>query len=239
MKKKNEFKELQKKTYAQLAKDFDKVQKRENRNHYNKIKKIKDFLDIKDNDKVLEIGIGTGIHAEYLLNNCHKKFTFYGIDLSKEMLLKTRKKLGNKKNVKLKVMDGESLKFKEDSFNKIYISGSLHHYDNPEKGILEILRVLKKGGKFCIMEPNYIFPTNLYSAKFIKEEKNMKFMRRKNFIKWLSNRCVNFKLINFAYTPPFPRILIPMYNILDKILVKIPILNKFSVMLFISGKKAN
>jgi len=237
MKESKKFRELQKETYAQLAGKFDKVQKRKNRNHYNKIKKIINFLDIKDNEKVLEIGVGTGIHAEYLFNNCHKNFIFYGVDLSKEMLLQTRKKLGNKKNIKLRIMDGENLKFKDNSFDKVYISGSLHHYNNPEKGISEILRVLKKGGKFCIMEPNYIFPTNLYSAHFIKEEKNMKLMKRKNFLRWLSKKNVNFKFVNFAYTPPFPKSFIPMYNVLDKILFNIPLLNKLSIMVFISGRK--
>lgn len=46
-----------------------------------------------------------------------------------------------------------------------------------------------------------------------------------------------FKITNFAYTPPFPESLIPLYDILDRIIHIVPILNRISVMLFISGSK--
>jgi ubiquinone/menaquinone biosynthesis C-methylase UbiE len=234
---KDKFKKSQEKYYQNLAKKFDLEQKRENRNHINKIKAISNFLDIKKGDKVLEIGVGTGIHGSYLLKLNKIKFIFTGVDLSKEMLIEARKKLKKYSNVKLKQMDGENLKFKDNYFDKVYISGSLHHFPNPKKGIEEILRILKKGGKFCIMEPNYYFPTNYYSANTITEEKNIRLMKRKNFKEWLVNKKINYTIKNFAYTPPFPKFLIPMYNILDKVISKIPILNRLSVMLFIKGMK--
>jgi len=235
--KKENFKKMQIESYRKLAGNFDKDQKRDNRNHINKVKSISKFLDIKKGDKVLEIGVGTGIHAKYLLENNRVDFSFTGIDLSKDMLEESKKKLKNYKNVELLEMDGEHLRFNHNTFDKIYISGSLHHYDNPQKGISEILRVLKQGGKFCIMEPNYYFPTNLYPANFIPEEKNIKLMKRKNFKKWLENKNINYKMINFAYTPPFPKKLIPTYDILDKMINKTPIIKRLSVMLFIKGEK--
>jgi len=231
-----DFKELQKESYAKLAKNFDSVQKRENRNHINKIIKISKFLNIRKRDRVLEIGVETGIHANYLLNMNKIKFEFIGVDFSEEMLSEAKKKLKDYK-IKLQQMDGENLKFKDNYFDKVYISGSLHHFSNPQRGINEILRVLKKNGKFCIMEPNYYFPTNFYSAHVIKEEKNIKLMKRQNFKKWLSNKKINYRIKNFAYTPPFPKFLIPLYNIIDKMLNLMPILGRLSVMLFITGEK--
>jgi len=235
--KSDNFKKLQIEAYKGLAKDFDVKQKRENRNHLNKIKAISKFLDIKKGDKVLELGVGTGIHAKYLIGN-NKNFYFYGVDLSPDMIKESRKKLKKLKNIKLLVMDGENLTFKDNYFDKVFISGSLHHYDNPKKGINEILRVLKKEGKFCIMEPNYYFPTNFYAANTISEEKNMALMKKNNFKRWFKElEFKYYQLTNFAYTPPFPKFLIPIYDKLDKVIEKIPILNKFSIMVFVKGVK--
>lgn len=233
----SDFKNQQKDHYKQLANKFDAEQNRDNRNHRNKIFAISDFLDIKENEKVLEVGIGTGIHAKYLLQ-LNKNFYFTGVDLSADMLGEAQKKLKDFDNISLKEMDGENLDFEEGTFDKVYISGSLHHYPNPEKGISEILRVLKKGGKFCIMEPNHLFPTNFIAARRVEEEKNIRLMKVKNFKKWLSpHKDIKYKIINFAYTPPFPKFMLPFFNLADKIIKYLYPLNKVSVMLFICGQK--
>ena len=168
-------------------------------------------------------------------------FNFFGIDLSDHMLKVAAEKLKSKKNIRLMNMPGESLEFKKDTFDKVYISGSLHHFEDPYKGVLEILRVLKKGGKFCIMEPNYFFPTNIRAAHFVDEEIHMQLMKRGNFKKWFREAARIYKfeynIINFAYTPPFPKSLIPLYDVLDRIIHRIPGLNRLSVMLFICGSK--
>jgi demethylmenaquinone methyltransferase/2-methoxy-6-polyprenyl-1,4-benzoquinol methylase len=232
-----DFLNLQIETYKNIANNFDKDQKRDNRNHLNKIKAINKFLKIENGEKVLEIGIGTGIHAKYLLEfNQDKVFDFYGIDISQDMLNEAKNRLNEK--VKLISMVGEDLKFENNFFDKIYISGSLHHFSNPELGINELFRVLKSGGKFCIMEPNILFPTNFIATCRFPEEIHMRLMKRGNFKKWLNKYSdVEYDIINFAYTPPFPKSLIGFFDIIDKILFKIPILKRFSVMLFVKGCK--
>lgn len=232
----NNFHKLQISKYSKIAHEFNRQQKRDNRNHFNKIKAINDFLEIKNMDRVLEIGIGTGIHAGYILNlNKDKQFEFYGVDISKDMLDESKKKLGER--CKLLCMTGEKLAFDDNFFDKIYISGSLHHFADPELGIKELVRVLKIGGKFCIMEPNILFPINSYFAHKLPEEKNMQLMKKSNFKKWLKIYDLDYKLINFAYTPPFPKSLVPVYNVLDRIIYRMPFLNNFSVMLFAYGQK--
>ena len=49
-------------------------------------------------------------------------------------------------------MDAENLKFNDNSFDLVYGSGILHHL-SIEKAIIEIKRVLKKGGKAVFYEP--------------------------------------------------------------------------------------
>jgi ubiquinone/menaquinone biosynthesis C-methylase UbiE len=237
MKNLSNFKKIQVETYSKLAESFDKKQKRENRNHINKIKAIEDFLELKKGDNVLELGVGTGIHADHLLNSVKGEIQYFGIDLSDDMLKKAKERLSKYKNIKLLNMEGEDLKFKDNSFDKVFISGSLHHFENPAKGISEIIRVLKNKGKFCIMEPNHIFPTNFLSSIILPEEKNISLMKKKLFNKWLKDKKINYSIENFAYTPPFPKFMIQTYDLIDNFIKRIPLLNKFSVMLFIKGVK--
>jgi ubiquinone/menaquinone biosynthesis C-methylase UbiE len=229
---------LQKKSYKKLASCFDRKQNRANRNHFNKIEAIGNYLNIQNGDKVLEIGMGTGIHAKYIIEKYHDiKFVFYGTELSPDMLNESKHKLSYLDNVCLSIENGENLSFADNFFDKVYVSGSLHHFHNPEKGIQEMMRVLKKDGKFCIMEPNFIFPINFFGAYIYPEEKNIKLMTKNNFNKWLKKLCKIYKITNFAYTPPKPKMLIKFFDILDSLYSKIPIIRSFSIMLFITGKK--
>jgi SAM-dependent methyltransferase len=50
--------------------------------------------------------------------------------------------------------DGEKLPFKSSSIDIVTNIGSIEHFQNPDKGIREIKRVLKKNGIACIFLPN-------------------------------------------------------------------------------------
>lgn len=228
---------LQKSFYADAAGTFDRDQRRENRNHLNKIKAVSDFLRISEGDRVLEIGSGTGIHARRLLEMNGREFSFVCSDISAAMLEEARRKTAAFQRVHFAVADGERLPFADGTFDKIFISGSLHHFFSPERGIGEILRTLKRGGRFCIMEPNGLFPTNLWAICTKPEERRMWWMRRANFVRSLSGREVAFEIGNFAYTPPFPRWLVPVFDVADRVLGRVPLLNRISVMLFVRGTK--
>lgn len=52
------------------------------------------------------------------------------------------------------VADGEKLPVQEGSFDYVTHIGSLEHYHSPQAGANEISRVLKPGGKACVMLPN-------------------------------------------------------------------------------------
>jgi len=124
----NSFKRLQKTTYLDLARDFDSSQRRDNRNHINKIKAISDFLQIENGENVLEIGVGMGIHAKYLLDWNGRGFQFIGVDLSRDMLVEARTRLAIHSNFHLDIMDGERLALRDESIDKVHISGSLHQF---------------------------------------------------------------------------------------------------------------
>jgi ubiquinone/menaquinone biosynthesis C-methylase UbiE len=226
-------KKIQKDFYKEEAKTFDFKQKRENRNHINKISAILNFLDIKNGDLVLEVGSGTGIHAAYLLRKNKNDFRLVCSDLSIHMIFEAQKRIGKEERIRFLILEGERLLFPDECFDKVFVSGALHHFFDPQKGVSEFLRVLKRNGRLCVMEPNYFFPTNFFGTWTRIEERGIKNMTRKKLSEWFSSQGVGFKIENFAYTPPFPENMLYFWDILDNFFSKIPFLRNLSIMLLI------
>lgn len=236
------FSEKQRLYYDRHARKFDKrvLYSRKNRNHYKKINRVINVAHKLRPEKVLEVGTGTGLHAYWFLKNIKYKVKFTGIDISENMLKEARKRLStfrNEKIVSLKKANALSLPFKDEVFDLVFSSGTLHHIDRPEKAIEEMTRVLKKGGTLIIIEPNWLFPTNILAGLINPIEKNMLKMKRKNFFLWTKELLSDVKIENFLYTPPFPKRLIPIFDKLDDLLGKVPIINSISIMLYLCGEK--
>jgi ubiquinone/menaquinone biosynthesis C-methylase UbiE len=239
---KKDFTKYQEEYYKTRASKYDNrniFYNRENRSHFKKIDKVIDFVIKQKPENILEIGVGTGIHASKLLTSCKHKISYVGIDVSKEMLSIARKRIegirkGN--SVKLLVSDMHNLPFKDSSFDLVYCVATLHHSNDPDKAVLEMKRVLKKGGRLILIEPNRLFPTNFVLASLDKAERNVFKMSMSNFEKW-TNDLKDVDIYNFNYTPPFPKLLFRLYDLLDKWFEKLPIIRYFSVMYFVTGTK--
>lgn len=100
--------------------------------------------------RVLDVGIGTGKNIDYYNNEAE----ITGIDFSKKMLEKAKRKLKKpgRKNISLKLMDVENLKFRDNSFDYIITSSVFCSVPNPIEGLKEIKRVLKPNGKLIMVE---------------------------------------------------------------------------------------
>ena len=77
-----------------------------------------------------------------------------GIDLSENMLSVGRTKLTKKgiENIKLMQGDSENLPFEDNYFDAITVGFGVRNYENLEKGLLEMKRVLRPGGKLAVLE---------------------------------------------------------------------------------------
>lgn len=102
---------------------------------------------------VLDIATGTGdlaiSYAEKGLNN------IVGLDLSQGMLEVAQKKIKDKKlenKITLTLGDSENLPFDDSHFDVISVAFGVRNFENLEKGLSEILRVLKPGGLFIVLE---------------------------------------------------------------------------------------
>jgi phosphatidylethanolamine/phosphatidyl-N-methylethanolamine N-methyltransferase len=106
-------------------------------------------MGIKPGDKILEVGVGTGINASLYPRHCHVT----GIDFSALMLEKARERVAKKgvKNVRLKEMDAANLTFADGSFDIVYAPYVISVVSDPVKVVNEMRRVCRPGGKIIIL----------------------------------------------------------------------------------------
>jgi demethylmenaquinone methyltransferase/2-methoxy-6-polyprenyl-1,4-benzoquinol methylase len=105
-------------------------------------------------ETILDIATGTGDLAIKFASEIQKsKVT--GLDLSEGMLSVARKKVVNaafSDRLTFIKGDSEALPFEDNSFDAITVSFGVRNFENLEKGLSEILRVLKIGGLFVVLE---------------------------------------------------------------------------------------
>jgi demethylmenaquinone methyltransferase/2-methoxy-6-polyprenyl-1,4-benzoquinol methylase len=103
---------------------------------------------------MLDVATGTGdvaIMAEALL----KPEKIIGIDISDGMLELGREKLRTRQLtdvITLQNGDSEAINFPDNSFDAVTVAFGVRNFENLEKGLQEILRVLKPGGMLCVLE---------------------------------------------------------------------------------------
>jgi demethylmenaquinone methyltransferase/2-methoxy-6-polyprenyl-1,4-benzoquinol methylase len=109
----------------------------------------------KDNPQfILDVATGTAdlaIMASRLLSP--QKIT--GIDISEGMLDLGRKKIlqgGLQEQISLHTGDSEAIPMNNDQFDAVTVSFGVRNFQNLEKGLQEILRVLRSGGKLVVLE---------------------------------------------------------------------------------------
>ena len=129
-------------------------------------RKLVSMMNCSDNDKVLEIGIGTGTSFKY-----YPPETFVtGIDISPDMLEKAKKNIKNlnlsKKNVLM--MNGEQLKFEDDSFDKVVGMYVVSVTQNPDLLIKEMKRVCKPNGDIYLVN-HFSFDSDSKILKLIEK----------------------------------------------------------------------
>jgi len=132
-------------------------------------------LPLTGSEKVLDVGCGHGL----LLIAAAKKLTSgiaYGLDLwaqatqannSKEATLKNARIAGLESKIEIHTGDMRAMPFADSSFDAIVSSWAIHNIDDKnerEKALLDILRVLKPGGRIAILD---IYHAPSYRAFFV------------------------------------------------------------------------
>ena len=112
-------------------------------------------LIVENNPKtILDIATGTGDLAIQFAKKTNAE-KIVGLDLSEGMLSIARKKVANSDmNDRIEFIrgDSEALLFSDNSFDSVTVSFGIRNFENLEKGLSEIYRVIVPGGQFVILE---------------------------------------------------------------------------------------
>ena len=119
-------------------------------------------MGIKSGDRILEVGVGTGINCTLYPRDCDVT----GIDLSESMLEKAHERVSRKGigNVRLFEMDAAQMTFADGSFDIVYAPYLISVVPDPVAVVREMVRVCRPGGKIIIL--NHFLSPNPVLAWF-------------------------------------------------------------------------
>jgi demethylmenaquinone methyltransferase / 2-methoxy-6-polyprenyl-1,4-benzoquinol methylase len=149
--------------------------------------------------KILDVATGTAdvaIMASQLLN----PDKIIGIDISQGMLDigdKKIEKLGLTNKIQLLKGDSEAINFDDNSFDAVTVAFGVRNFQQLEKGLSEILRVLKPGGKLVVLEfskPSLPFVKPLYQfyMKIVTPNMGKLFSKNRDAYKYLDESIKKF-----------------------------------------------
>ena len=112
--------------------------------------KMYESLGLKSGDRILEVGVGTGISLTF----CPEFVQVNAIDFSSHMLKKARKRMQKgaiAPDVTFSQMDAHSLEFDDDLFDHSVVAHALAVVAEPGIVLEEMKRVTKSGGRITIV----------------------------------------------------------------------------------------
>ena len=116
-------------------------------------KKVLNLVSSSNPKMILDIATGTGDLA--ILMATTKAEKIIGLDISSGMLEVGKKKIADKNlsdKIEMMLADSENMPFEDNTFDAITVAFGVRNFENLEKGLAEILRVLKPNGIFVILE---------------------------------------------------------------------------------------
>jgi len=133
----------------QHAADFDR---RISKIRADLAEKLADMLSLEGNEVILDLATGTGRVARPIAKRL-KGGRIIGVDQALAML-----DVGHRHEDPIPAYyqsagAADALPFKSNSFDRAFVSFSLHHFGKSEAVVQEVLRVLKNGGRFVVLDP--------------------------------------------------------------------------------------
>ena len=194
--------------------------------------------------KVLDLGCGSGIFTQLLAK---RGFDVTGLDISPALIGIARL---NNPDITFLEGDVEALPFEDASTDGVLLSGIVHHLPDPRLCAAEVFRVLKSAGRFVAFDPNRANPfmylyrdrsSPLYSPVGVTANEQpiraaetaaifsaAGLLASTDYLSGLSYRYV---------ASPVTRMALPIYNLLDEYLFRLPFMAPYSPFVLTHGVK--
>jgi len=145
--------EIAKRRYNRIAPLYDLMEGLVERSRYSKWRGL--LWSKVEGTRILEVGVGTGKNFSYYPSDAE----ITAIDFSNRMLKRAKDKASKQKvKVHLQQMDVQNLKFEDNTFDTVVASFVFCSVPDPVRGLMEVERVCKHGGKVVLLE--HVLSTN-------------------------------------------------------------------------------
>ena len=114
--------------------------------------KLVDMLALQGDEQILDVATGTGRVARPVAKRL-KTGRVVGVDQALAMLDIGHQHEDPIPSYSQSAGEADQLPFKSNIFDRAFVSFSLHHFANPAGVVKEVLRVLKNGGRFVVLDP--------------------------------------------------------------------------------------
>jgi len=121
-----------------------------------RVRTIFEWAQPDDTKTILDCGCGRGFYLKMLrtVSNCR----LYGLELEDEIIAKANANIGHLPGITISQASIYEQPYADNSFDAVILSEVLEHIDEEQRGLREILRVLKPGGVVVITVPNANYP---------------------------------------------------------------------------------
>jgi len=144
-------------------------------------------LQIESGNTILELGHGNAGHVDFIFEQA-ENIKYYGLEMSELMFQEARRTNRNyvsQKQAFFSLYDGNTIPFEDNIFNKIFTVNTIYFWQEPEKLLLEIYRVLQPKGILCITFAEESFmkqlPFTQFEFELYNTEKAEKLIEKTSF----------------------------------------------------------
>jgi demethylmenaquinone methyltransferase/2-methoxy-6-polyprenyl-1,4-benzoquinol methylase len=120
--------------------------------HHKWRERAADLADVRPGDRVLDVATGTGDLALALAARVTPGGEVIGSDFSEGMLARAREKAAGRPEVRFEHGDALALPYADDEFQAATVGFGARNFGDLAKGVGEMARVVKPGGKVVILE---------------------------------------------------------------------------------------